>query len=107
MIKLLRDFFEYRASLKQRSLGAMCNEVAVTADPSPRLAKRAEPLSRPHDVPTTTISILNAINGRVLEIGTYKHNPHGPDWTYEHFIVAEGESVETAMSAILLMKGMK
>ena len=55
----------------------------------------------------TNISIVPAINGRIIQIGNYRANMHGPDWTYEHYIVPEGESLEGAMTVILLMKGMK
>lgn len=55
----------------------------------------------------TSISIIPALNGRVIEIGNYRANVHGPDWHYEHYVVPEGENLESAMSAILLMKGMK
>ena len=55
----------------------------------------------------TSISIIPALNGRVIEIGNYRQNMHGPDWTYEHYVVPEGENLETAMSAILLIKGIK
>lgn len=55
----------------------------------------------------TSISVIPAINGRIIEIGNYRQNMHGPDWTYEHYIVPDGESLEGAMTAILLMKGMK
>ena len=55
----------------------------------------------------TSISIIPALNGRVIEIGNYRQNMHGPDWTYEHYVVPEGENLETAMSAILLIKGVK
>lgn len=55
----------------------------------------------------THLSVINAINGRVIEIGNYAPNPHGPDWSYEHYIIADGEPLEPAMATILLMKGMK
>ena len=55
----------------------------------------------------TSISIIPALNGRVIEIGNYRQSMHGPDWTYEHYVVPEGENLETAMSAILLIKGIK
>jgi hypothetical protein len=55
----------------------------------------------------TSISIIPALNGRVIEIGNYRQNMHGPDWTYEHYVVPEGEPLEAAMSAILLIKGVR
>ena len=55
----------------------------------------------------TSISIIPALNGRVIEIGNYRQNMHGPDWTYEHYVVPEGENLEAAMSAILLIKGVR
>jgi hypothetical protein len=55
----------------------------------------------------TAITLHSAINGRIIEIANYRSNPNGPDWTYEHFIVADGEPIEPAISTILLMKGIK
>lgn len=97
-----REFFEYRKQKKRE----MVKEVVIGTS-SPRVTKPAQQLARSQDGSITTISILNALNGRILEIGTYKPNPVGPDWTYEHFIVQDGESIETALMAILLTKGMK
>lgn len=56
---------------------------------------------------TSNVTIHKAVNGRILEIASFRPNPHGPDWTYEHYIIADGEDIVPTLSTILLMKGMK
>ena len=56
---------------------------------------------------TVRIGVTNAINGRILEIATYKHNPHGPDWTSEYFLVREDELLSDAITMMLLAKNIK
>lgn len=52
------------------------------------------------------IAVKNALNGKVLEISTYKPNPRGSDWTNELFVVAQGESLKDALTMLLLLKGL-
>ncbi len=56
--------------------------------------------------PTCRIGIMKAINGRILEVATYKHNPNGPDWTTEMFIVPEDQTVTQALTTLLVLKGL-
>jgi hypothetical protein len=78
--------------------------VTIDCDRKPMLASQGG--IRTNGV-QTSITLHPAINGRIVEIANYKPNPNGPDWTYEHFIVADGEPVEPAISTILLMKGIR
>lgn len=57
--------------------------------------------------PQVRIGILEAINGRILEIGTYKPNLHGPDWTNEYYLVREDETLSDALTLMLLTKNLK
>lgn len=50
------------------------------------------------------IEIFPALNGRIVQVGTYKPNPHGPDWTWDMYIVPEGESLVDALSVLLALK---
>jgi hypothetical protein len=52
------------------------------------------------------IAVKNAINGKVLEISTYKPNPRGSDWTNELFVVPQGENLKDALTMLLLLKGL-
>ena len=57
--------------------------------------------------PTLRIGLIKAMNGRVLEISTYKHNPHGPDWTNELFLVSEDQTLSQAVAMLLALKGIE
>ena len=56
--------------------------------------------------PKLRIGIVEGMNGRLLEVSTYKPNPHGSDWTYEFFVLQEGQKVSDAVAMVLLMKGL-
>lgn len=49
-----------------------------------------------------SVSLRKAMNGLILEMGTYKPDPRGPDWTYKHYILKEGEDVAAAVAALLV-----
>lgn len=61
----------------------------------------------------TSISIMNAINGRVLTLRTYQPNKTSnsrnmqSDWTTELYLVREEESLPEAITMLLLLKGLK
>jgi hypothetical protein len=57
--------------------------------------------------PTVRVSLIKAINGRLLEIGVYKPNPRGPDWTYELFIVPENATIASAITTVFAMKSLE
>lgn len=57
--------------------------------------------------PTFRVSLVPAINGKVLEVGTYKPNPRGPDWTFELFIVPENATVASAIATVMAMKAVE
>jgi hypothetical protein len=52
------------------------------------------------------IGVVAAANGRLLEISTYKHNPNGPDWTNELFIVPDDQTLAQSITTILTLKGL-
>ena len=52
------------------------------------------------------LGVIAASNGRILEMSTYKRNPHGPDWTIELFIVPEDQTLAQCISTILTVKGL-
>ena len=61
-------------------------------------------------VDSTSISINNAINGKVLTLRTYqptnasRHNPHS-SWITEYYVIKEGESLTEALTMLLVMRG--
>lgn len=57
-----------------------------------------------HTTPKFRLTVHNAINGKLIEIGTYKHNPHGPDWTFETYILPEGQSLSEGFATVLAIK---
>lgn len=57
--------------------------------------------------PAVRVSVLQAMNGRVLEVGVYKPNPRGPDWTFELFIVPENATLAAAITTVLAMKAVE
>jgi hypothetical protein len=52
------------------------------------------------------IGVVLAANGRLLETSTYKHNPNGPDWTNELFIVPDDQTLAQSITTILTLKGL-
>jgi len=56
--------------------------------------------------PSFRLGVMKAMNGRVLEVATFKHNPHGPDWTTEMFIVPEDQTLTQALTTLLILKGL-
>jgi hypothetical protein len=56
--------------------------------------------------PAFRLGVIAASNGRILEMSTYKRNPHGPDWTAELFIVPEDQTLAQCITTILTVKGL-
>jgi hypothetical protein len=108
MIKELLEVWHRARVRKARNLLSQHDGIAITCDSAygvPKAVVRGGAVNK--DGGVHTLSIVNAINGRIIEIGSHRPNPHGPDWTFEHFIVPDGEPLEPAITTILLMKGMK
>ena len=57
--------------------------------------------------PTYRLTLVKAMNGRMLEVGIYKPNPHGPDWKYELFIIDNDERVSDAVAKVLAIKALE
>lgn len=72
------------------------------------LATRAIEVDSPSS-DQTSISITNAINGRVLTLRTYQpsKNQNRSDWLTELYLVREEESLPDAITMLLLLKGRK
>jgi len=51
--------------------------------------------------------VIQALNGKIIEISTYKPNHNGPDWTHQCYIVKDGETLAEAMATVIMMKGLE
>ena len=80
---------------------------ATRNDMSDRPIQATADVLRSDMAPTCRIAVLKALNGKILEVSTYKHNPHGPDWTSEMFIVPEDQTLTQALTTLLVMKGVQ
>ena len=49
---------------------------------------------------------MEAMNGKLLEVSTYKPNPRGPDWTTSYWIMDERPLTEQ-LATVLIMKGLE
>ena len=57
--------------------------------------------------PTFRLGVVNAMNGKAIEISTFKRNPNGPDWTSQLFLVPEHQTLAEAITMILVLKNIK
>lgn len=67
------------------------------------------PVSISDDITTDQmlrIQINKATNGHVVQVQSYKHNPHGPDWTGELYVVPSGESLLEAIKTGLVARAL-
>ena len=49
------------------------------------------------------LTVGSAINGHVIQIGRFKPNPHGPDWTYDTYLVPEGTDMVEALKTCITL----
>lgn len=73
--------------------------VSRDADISERVNGNGQPAYR--------LTMVKAVNGRLLEVGMYKPNPHGPDWKYELYIIDANERVSDAVAKVLAIKALE
>lgn len=57
--------------------------------------------------PHCRFGVLKVMNGRVLEVCTFKPNPHGPDWTTTYWILNEEQPLAEQLSVVMTMKGLE
>lgn len=93
MRKLIKKFITWVMTSDKSERGDL-QAVLVSSDEH---VGRAQPKFR--------LGLIAAANGRILEMSTYKHNPHGPDWTSELFIVPEDQTLSQSITTILTIKG--
>lgn len=54
-----------------------------------------------------TLSVMNALNGKVIQVRTYQPNPRGSDWKNEYYIVPEGDKLTEAVALLLMAKNLE
>lgn len=69
---------------------------------SPPLVARDDPSTEPF-----SLSVSNALNGKVIQIRTYQPQARGPDWKHEYYIVPEGENLTEAVAILLMAKNLE
>lgn len=57
--------------------------------------------------PTYRVTLVKAMNGRLLEVSVFKPNPLGPDWTYELYVVDDNETIADAIARVLAIKSLE
>ena len=57
--------------------------------------------------PHARIGVLPVINGKVLEVCTFKRNNHGPDWQTSYWILNEQLTLAEQIATVLVMKGLE
>ena len=87
-------FREEIAKQKERERDIYSNAIA----PPEEAVAKAQPKVR--------IGMVDAMNGKILEVATYKRNNHGPDWTSEYFIIDSDTPLNEQIATVLVMKGL-
>ena len=54
-------------------------------------------------VSTWRVELIPATNGRILRLGTYKFNPHGPDWAFTLYVIPDDQSLPDAIATCLVL----
>jgi len=52
------------------------------------------------------VAVMEVMNGKLLEVATYKQNSHGPDWKTEYYILEEGLPLAEQIAVVMTMRGM-
>jgi len=56
--------------------------------------------------PKVRIAVMEAMNGKLLEVQAYQRNNHGPDWKSEYYILEEGRPLAEQIAVVMTMRGM-
>ena len=78
----------------------------LSVGPTQGLLPRAVLDSPPSEIDeskATRFTIVKAINGHMIQIARYKPNPHGPDWTYDTYLVPEGTDMMDAIRTCITL----
>jgi hypothetical protein len=61
----------------------------------------------PADTNNFNMTILSAMNGKIIQIRTYQPQRVGPDWKTEYYLVPEGERLTDAVTVLLMAKNLE
>ena len=82
-----------------------------SAEETPHLGAILSPDSvEHHTAPKMRIGVIEAINGRILEVSTAIPHPmhHGHyDWKTEMYVVPQEQKLSEAIAVLMLMKGLE
>jgi hypothetical protein len=56
--------------------------------------------------PTVRVGVMDAMNGKLLEVSSYKQNSRGPDWTTTYWIMDERPLAEQ-IGMVIALKGLE
>ena len=59
------------------------------------------------ETPHVRVGLLNVMNGKLLEVCSFKRNPHGPDWQTTYWILNDEQPVADQIGLVLAMKGLE
>lgn len=94
VVSILRDYRENKQKLRHnKSLSAVMADASNSGGLDSAM-------------PKMRFCVHGAINGRFLEIATYKFNPNGPDWSSEFYLLGQEEKLSEAIATVMLMKGL-
>lgn len=92
MKSALRKIIEWAMQAPPRVRASVTlNEVSAGAEPQ---------------TPHCRFGVLEVMNGKVLEVCTYKRNPHGPDWTTTYWILNDEQPLAEQIAVVMTMKGL-
>ena len=57
--------------------------------------------------PHVRMGALTVMNGKLLEVSTYKRNPNGPDWTTDYYIIDPEQKLSDQIATVMVMKGLE
>ena len=56
--------------------------------------------------PKIRVGTMDVMNGKLLEVASYKQSSHGPDWRTEYYILEEGRPLAEQIAVVMTMRGM-
>jgi hypothetical protein len=56
--------------------------------------------------PTVRVGVMDAMNGKLLEVSSYKQNSRGPDWTTTYWIMDDRPLAEQ-IGMVIALKGLE
>ena len=68
------------------------------------LAVPEEAVAKPQ--PKIRIGTMDVMNGKLLEVASYKQSNHGPDWKTEYYILDESRPLAEQIAVVMTMRGM-